>query len=812
MPEINTASVFVADAKKSGDLYRIKLAEALEQFGTSDAFKNLFGHLSEDTQSGIAFQLKMVSQEFNKSADDILEIMKNKDFKGAFSKLSTSAQFAAAAMVDNLGAAANQVLAILNEKDFRKSFGGLDAAVQISKANIILAGRDIQAMYDGAKKSIETLTKSIGDANDALKTAISTAAGVIDGMISAAQAVQTANAAVTTARHKEAEATKTLTDLQKDYARALADVISPINEIAVAERGLTRIRKSLTDLDREEIKLGKDNLKLQQDLADLQGQKTIDDRAALLRGEERAQINLNKAQQAEIDLLDKLNGKNKIAIDLTGLSLDQIREKLAAARLSSKARSGERDQTAQEIADSKATARLDVADAQQAVQDAKAASIKFESDTLEKIDATTTQIRDNNERIKAIGDDRKDQLLDEANAVRDISRLRAGETTQQKLIKDWDDKINAAKQTQKEAAQGIEAAVRNAAIEQATFRLKTAEARGDAEGILKAHQDLWNLQIGPGGLIGSNTVLRDIMHTQMQNVEKARDAARELVAELKKANATLGAAGALQGASSALGSFETLSSRVSTDLALDKPMNPITLGNITRMKNDVMSSLRAALGQGAAENKTTKQPEVLSGAKIDQIIREILAEPGNLRDAIARVLNKYNLSMPGFAAAHGYAPGDLIHHGMNDGVGVMRWAEWGKEAVLPLTRKLDMFRVVNDPSVLPKILDALPRWRMPTTTSDEDNSGLANDLSTIIGDRRSVGGPVNTGVDEKKSQREFAAAIGTAVKMAVMEALAESDGLGADVDINVMPSSGNEVLIAREVKRQVDKALGKRSI
>ncbi len=694
----------------------------------------------------------------------------------------------------------------------------------------------IKDNYSAAAKAVESATAKVSSAIDAVKQAISTMQGIMNPLFEAAKAVETANKAVDDARAKHAEATTNLTSLEQEKAKAIADAISPTQELAAAERDLTRVRNSLRDISQEITAIEKDNIKIakentrileenakiQEDTAKRQGKWAGDQRAQLLRDEERAQIALNKAQQAEIDLLDELNGRNKVSIDLAGLSLDQIRTKLAAARATAKASKGEREQTQQEIDDSKRSARLDVEDAQANAADATAAKQEFEIENQEQINANNEKIienldrieengiriRENQERLAEIELDRLDIMDDEIAALKQVEKLRNGETTQAKIILDYDEKIRDAKVIQSTAAGAIETATHNAAVSQKEFALKIAEARGDADLILKAQDDLWALQYGK--LYDSNDALRKIMGEQRTNVEKARDAAIEMNTELAKANKLLGAATALQGAGGSLTSFENLSHSMENAAAYGNDAQIMKIiPNLNKAQASLYASLRTALGAGAAEQKNNNfLPWFPNPGEIERVIRkidEIFGRNGNLRDAIAQALNAFGLSMPGFAAAHGYAPGDLVHRGMNNGVGVMRWAEFGKEAVLPLTRKFDMARVVRNPSVLPAILDALPRWHRPEGLSGES---IASDLSTMV---RSSGGngPANSDVYQKKSQREFASSIGEAVYTAVKAALEESDSLGADVDINVMPSTGNERLIAREVKRQVNKALGK---
>ncbi len=724
----------------------------------------------------------------------------------------------------------------VDDNPLKKSQKEIEKNLKAQKKAAEDASSAITDNYTAAAKAVENANAKVSSSIDAVKQAISTMQGVMSPLFEAARAVQTANAAIETARTKHSEATADVTSLEKEKAQAIADAISPVNELVSAERNLTRIRNGLRDITQEVAAIEKDNIKIskentrileenakiQEDTAKRQGKWAGDQRAQLLRDEERAQIALNKAQQAEIDLLNELNGANKINIDLTGLSLDQIRTKLAAARATAKARKGERDKTPQEIADAKRSASLDVEDARANAADATAAKQEFEIENQEQIDANNEKIlenldkieengiriRENQERLAEIELDRLDVMDDEIAALKEVEKLRLGETTQAKIILDYDEKIRDAKVIQRNAAKDIDTATHNAAVSEKEFALKAAEARGDVDAILKAQGELYTLQFGD--LYNSNITLRNIMGEQRKNVESARDAAREMNVELQKANKALGAATAVQGAGTALSNLEHFAGVEARAIETGDDRVLMRLyPKIDAAKASLYSSLRTALGSGAAEQKARNQePWFPNPGQIEAVIRkidEIFGRNKNLRDAIRDALNSFGLSMPGFAAAHGYAPGDLVHQGMNNGVGVMRWAEFGKEAILPLTRKFDMARVVNNPQVLPKILDALPRWSRPDVSGD---TSIA-EISSAVRSARSGGGPANADVYERKAQREFAGAIGEAVKMAVKEALEESDSLGADVDINVMPSTGNERLIAREVKRQVDKALGK---
>lgn len=677
----------------------------------------------------------------------------------------------------------------------------------------------IKDAYSAATKAVEDATTKMSGAIDSLKQGLSTVDQKLSPLFDAAKAVQataqvvidaqqgliTANQSLADANAKVAETTAALIQVEKDRARALEDVISPINELAVATRNLTRLQNGLRDMDRELIDLAKER-------AALTGERAADDRAGLARAEERAVINLNKAKQAQLDLENELNKTGKVSIDLTGLSLDQIRAKLAAARATAKANGkGEgRDKTAQELADEKTSARLDVEDAIQGVKDSQNASLEFE-------EGIKTKIRDIDERTLEIADDILDKKLDEETALKGINRLRLGETALQSIILDFDEKIRDVKGQQvadvkaiETASKGIETASK--AIETATngakeatliMALKSAEIRGVVGDIVTAQQAIWDWK-GKGLQFDRETLTA--IDLQKTSVGLLLTDYKNITAEVERTKSAQAALATLQGLGSSLMSAETQSNRINEDVANDRPLNPTQLGNLDKTRGAVATSLRAVLGSGAAIKNG--QPLIFRPQDIETIIKEAMSAPtGELRQILHDIFARFGATVPGFET--GYAPGE-IHQGMNNGRGLARMFEFGKEAVLPLTRKFDMSRIVNNPQVLPKILDALPRWSRPETATITDGDISTNDLSTIVRSARSGGGPANAGVYQKKAQREFASTIGDAVKIAVKEALAESDSLsGADVDINVMPSTGNEHLIAREVRRQVDKALGK---
>lgn len=587
------------------------------------------------------------------------------------------------------------------------------------------SAKAIQDNYSAASKVVEDAQTKMSGAIDSLKQGLSTIDQKLNPLFSAAQAVRTtaqavvdANLTMAQAQTKQSDDSIAFTRLLRDQAHALQDVIKPVDELAVAERNLTRIQNSLRDSQRQ-----LDDMAIER--AKLTGQQAADDRAGLARAEERAVINLNKAKQAQLDLENELNNAGKISVDLTGLSLDQIRAKLATARNQAQAQGKQRKQTAQEIADARESAKLDIADATQGVTDSKNASLQFEIDNKKKI-------RDIDDQSAAIVADMADKQLEIGTALVGISRLRAGENQLAAVTLDFDEKIRDAKRTTvddtraiESASRGIQTATQAARLAGLDLQLQSATIRQDTGAIASFQQQIWKeKEVG----LTFDARTQTAVDTLKGSVSSLLKDYQNITAEVQKALKLQATASTLQGAGSALTSFESLNNTINDTIARGGAETPLFIKSIQKLetvKNDTINQIKSALSAGAGEDKTTKQSRIPSVAEINAIATEIQNSKATLRDAIRDALNHHNLSMPGFAAARGLSPG-MIHRGMHDGKGLVRMFEYGKEAVLPLTRPTDMARIVGDPSVLPAILNALPGFARGFAPGDI----IANALST----------------------------------------------------------------------------------
>lgn len=415
-----------------------------------------------------------------------------------------SAFDAAGKIIDGIVSKLGKAKGLLNKltlgKLFKDSDDGAKAATA-SNEKLAKTYADIAAKAASAVVPTRTLAqvqKDLSTASDALKTSLEEASKKIDPLLSAGEALKNAQNGVKDAQEAAAESGKKLNELQLERSKILRDTITPTKEIAKAERELTAARSRIDDIDREVIATEKE-------LQKLRGIEADEQRAAGDRGIERAKIALNRARQAEIDLLaaanaelNKNNGEQAIEVDLTGLSLDQARAKLAAVRATLAAQKQgaaatqqdtTRAKTAQELEDEKKSARLDVLDAEQALRDSERSRIQFDLDNADAIRENEQKLVDlQGEKIDA-----QEEINLKQNALND---LRAGETTLAKALKAIDDqilaqrrqiaaaqeKITAAKKAEKDAqvALNIEQAkftgniARQAELEAERFRLRAA--------------------------------------------------------------------------------------------------------------------------------------------------------------------------------------------------------------------------------------------------------------------------------------------------------------------------------------------------
>lgn len=657
--------------------------------------------------------------------------------------------------------------------------------------------------FDAASKAAADAQKKVSALTDTLNQQLGEVGKKISPVFDAQSAVQASNQALADARANAQKAAGQIGLLEKERAKALRDALTPVQEMAAAERELTRTRRGLE-------KINRDMLETEQALRDLRNEELLGEkRAALDRAIERAKISLNKATRDQINLDKEANKVAIPSVNLAGLNLDQIRAKLANVRASLSAQKAaqaltEKDaKTQQEIDDEKKSAALDVADAAQSLKDAERARIQFDLDN-------TKAIRDTELQLEELRFSKEDQLLKEQEDLNKINDLRAGETMQQKIIKDFEEKIKKARDDSAQAQKAVTAAVQKTKEAEAQLALVTAQLKNDTEGVANAQLRIWQLK-NSGLALDKQT--QEAINGQLESVraimrelagaktEAAAAEKRKLEAEeaLKKFNIDQ----AIKGVNEELdraAAFE----RDRGDFGDPKNRDAL-LSGFTKLAAFLKTASDAGAIQTVVGGSVTDAQKILAQpAFLESLAKRVLESPdGDLHKILKELLAKAGLVIPGFAT--GYAPGEAVHRGMNDGKGLVRMFEFGKEAVLPLTRATDMKRVVQNPQVLPSILQALPKLSLAAANGDPQ---AIETLASMV--RPTSGGTVSGSAFQsrqakKQDNEQMAASIASAVKVAVKEALAESDGLGNDIDINVTPATDHNVAIANEVRRQVKK-------
>jgi tape measure domain-containing protein len=274
-------------------------------------------------------------------------------------------------------------------------------------------------------------------------TAAESVSDRLKGVIGSIDKIDTANKALTTSTRALTQATENLHRLERERATLLADTARDVRELAEAEEELTRIRFTLRDLDEEEAEI-------QEKLNELRTPASARDLAEADRDIERAKLALNQALREEAALNNTLTKQQKESVNLQGLTLDQIRAKLANIRATNAAQ--KKTETGEATLEEQQTeARLNVADAQDTLNKALESRTALE----DKVKNNATDIRELEERLLTISLDRAGALRDEATAQDELNKLRAGDTSRAKEIREIDEDIKQAKQDQATAAQNV---------------------------------------------------------------------------------------------------------------------------------------------------------------------------------------------------------------------------------------------------------------------------------------------------------------------------------------------------------------------
>lgn len=424
--KVEDTTTLVSDLKKEmdSDLLGKFLDVGVKSFGEQSLVEKVFG---------VPGTIKAAIKEFGvlgsltKGADDILPIVEANKIKERFERAFSIDPDFAEKIVQEAERTRDKMAPVL-----RTLFNDLNI-------------QPIKTAEEALVDLVET-RKLLADAFSSSQTAI-------EGLISAGAAEVNANKALSSANKSLASATKAVRDIEADRARILRETISPLQEIVDAQEALARVGFRLRDL-------GQEQLDIERQLVELRAPATADELAAADRSVERAKIALNKALREEIVATQELNEEQAVQVDLSGLSVDQIKSRLSNIRATLAAQqatkkvqtaSTEGSKTQAEIDEGNLERKLTVLDSEQALRDAE----KEREEIRDRQLNNGPQVRELEERLVELAFDKADAAVDQGAAEKTLNTLKAGETTLSKALTALEQEKKAALEGQKSAQEAV---------------------------------------------------------------------------------------------------------------------------------------------------------------------------------------------------------------------------------------------------------------------------------------------------------------------------------------------------------------------
>lgn len=518
----------------------------------------------------------------------------------------------------------------------------------------------------------------------------------------------------------------------EDLAQNINDALTKGNALVSAQEALNAANERVGDIDAQINKLKKDRLGIQnnelarvRELQDALGrvrdidnqirdalqdreqarfeeQRRIDEFQPTLddfgRRNTLAEIALRRAKDRTKEAQDALNASTKQGVveqipnvDLSGLSLDQARAKLAQVRATLALQRQQTKSTGEETGETKTKQQLqdDLTEAQISEQEAALDIRDLERERGDFIRQNTIDKREFDEAEAQFAIDQAQRARERQDAQVLYNQTLRGEIGTKKEIADLTAQITALEDQRKDAADKVAIAEKEVAV-------AIAEAKGDQIAIVNKQKELLDLKFKQLGIEGGIT-------TEFQKQLDVLNQVKNF--DFGKFQTTR--AGIL--ASQPGISKEELQKQLADQLGIAGAIEPIL--------EDLLTNITTAKGTGPNADKFLS--EILLGkvgeggfdaafAKlIDGIISELIRSPGsNIKDVLISLLKKlFGLSLPGLAR------GGLVKGAPGPkGSGVYHLGEYGRdEAVLPIQHRTYLEQTLSDTRVLSPILAALPK-------------------------------------------------------------------------------------------------------
>lgn len=301
----------------------------------------------------------------------------------------------------------------------------------------------------------------IARANKTVKDAEKTLLGSRKDLVSATEDLKDAEKELVTAKQRLIDTTTELNQLEAERLVLLKDTARDLREIGDAQRDLERIGIRLLGIDEERADI------LQQ-ISELQNEDLSDEKAAADNRVTRATIAHNRALREQQELLAGLNEEQQSSIDLSNLTLDQLRGRLAGLRLEANAQRAKKKtgKSQVEIDEEIALAGIDVLETQGELNDAIEDRLGLDNKVIEN----QVEIKRLNGILKGLELDKADLIDDQVEAQIALIALQNGETTRLGEIKKIDGEIATLRTQIKTDTEGIEKANANIKTSQEAIR------------------------------------------------------------------------------------------------------------------------------------------------------------------------------------------------------------------------------------------------------------------------------------------------------------------------------------------------------
>lgn len=634
------------------------------------------------------------------------------------------------------------------------------------------------------------IIKNFNDLGDAQKEAHDHLVSSDIDILKKTLAVQSAFEARDAATKAVTTATQALTDAQAKHDKEISD------QGIKLEKDLTDARAATADATDKQT-LAQTNLA--QALAGASAEDSEKADIALAQ----AKLRLRQIIEDEKKAQDALNATQSTSIDLTGLSVDQVKSRLKVARAALDAqkelekKAGEKKTPEQQSIDdstkaiTKRQAELDVVDALKAQNDLKIKGTEADPAVI----AARIAVRD---ATKATTDAKQKEL----DIQKDLDKLKAPDLAWQKEKANLQEAITASQKAQTKAAQDAQLAV--------------LEAKNDQDGILKLLEGQINRQpelkrlLGESNvpLINANSLGKDLGIKFDENKTKVEAVKSEvdLVNEALQKSIDLAKQFGLN--------------QLADSLALEREI--LRVGQDTSHQNNP-KAVGALIGAGFKDevNQFLRQPGAAKG--VNELISSLIDKNfhGDLNDPTFKKFQQQITDVAVLAATRALSTGEKDQGQINEaiklalqtipGIGPLKFAqggvvdqatagifgEAGREAILPLTRPMRMADIIGHPQVLPPVLAALDRITLPSKAEP------IADLSGIRMVRSSPQIPVHH--EQAKRDEALAKAIVAEMKEAGMsmgQTIVNNEFVAPDGNDPLAKIKANQ--IAREIKRQIE--------